>query len=462
MKEAEPDNHPDDALFSSYAQLTENLCERVTGTCLLNGNLTVRGSRGQLNAQAVAPWLKSLGWDTKAVRSVAISKPADGQWLIAIPVQQKDGELIGVLCVQQLAQSRSEEPVARTRALVDRLKPVLDSLHRELAAAAPRRAKTQTLTERTAELEWLFEVTSSARASSNDQKVLDRILNAAADRIEATLAILVIPDKRLRLECRRGTGDASALQRIAGQMEQHLLTWAIRQQRPLLVNGAAAAKTSANCKLLSVPLMRETGRVIGAMAFFNAPQAADFAPRHVFLARHLGRQMTSLIDSQFDLMTGLYTRDGLDQMFQRQSEQNDASGSVLYIDVNHMHVVNELHGFELGNELIVRVAQLLAPPLMPPAALAARITGDRFAVVLPQIDSKAACAVAQQLQCAAGALKIGPTKEQVDVSISCGIAALVNMPKAWLVRWLRQSWPARARRSTAATGSKSMRARTTA
>jgi diguanylate cyclase (GGDEF)-like protein len=429
MKEPAPDEHSDDALFSSYAQLTENLCERVTGTCLLYRNLAVRGSRGQLNAQAVARWLKSLGWHKKASRDVATCTPLAGQWLVAIPVQKTDGELIGVLCVQQLAQSQSEDAAARTGPLIQRLKPALDSLYRELSSAAPRRAKTQTLTERTAELEWLFKVTSSVRTSSSDQKVLDGILSAATDRVEATLAILVIPDKRLRLECRGGGSDASSLHRIANQMEQHLITWAMRQQRPLLVNGAAAAKTTANCKLMSVPLVREKGRVIGVMAFFNAPQAADFAPRHVFLARHLGRQMTSLIESQFDLMTGLYTRDGLDQMFERQSDQDEASGSILYVDVDHMHVVNELHGFELGNELIVRVAQLLAPPLMPQAALAARITGDRFAVVLPQMDSKSACAVAQHLQRAASALKIGPAKEQVDVSISCGIAALVSMPQ---------------------------------
>jgi len=35
-------------------------------------------------------------------------------------------------------------------------------------------------------------------------------------------------------------------------------------------------------------------------------------------------------------------------------------GCVLYLDVDHMHIVNELHGFEIGNELIVRVADLLA------------------------------------------------------------------------------------------------------
>src|SRR5580693_3179616 len=140
--------------------------------------------------------------------------------------------------------------------------------------------------------------------------------------------------------------------------------------------------------------------------------------------------MSAIVDSQFDLMTGLYTRDGLEHMFARHAEQEGVvTGSVIYADVDHMHVVNELHGFELGNEIIVRVAELLAPPRIPEGAIAARITGDRFAIVIPDLDSKAAAGVALELQRAAKLLKIGPAQEQVEVSVSCGVAALVVMPQ---------------------------------
>jgi diguanylate cyclase (GGDEF)-like protein len=299
-----------------------------------------------------------------------------------------------------------------------------------LSAAAPRKARTQTLTERTAELEWLFKVTGGVRTSLSDRKVLDGILDAATERVGAALGLLIIPDKRIRLECSRDAQLAPALQKISHQTEQHLMTWATRQQRPLVVNGGPAAKAAANCKIMSVPIVRETGRVLGVMAFFNSPEAMDFAPRHIFLARHLGRQMATTVESQFDLMTGLYTRDGLEQMFARHAEtEGVVTGSVIYVDVDHMHVVNELHGFELGNEIIVRVAELLVPPRLPRDAIAARISGDRFAIVIPDLDSKAAAEVAQELQRAAKLLRIGPAQEQVEVSLSCGVAALVVMPQ---------------------------------
>jgi diguanylate cyclase (GGDEF)-like protein len=176
--------------------------------------------------------------------------------------------------------------------------------------------------------------------------------------------------------------------------------------------------------------VRETGRVIGCLAFYNLPRAANYSGRQVFLARHIGRQAASLVEAQFDLMTGLYTRGGLDQMYSELPDAADfVESSVIYLDIDHMHIANEVHGFELGNELIIRVADLLSIPLLPDDALAARISGDRFAIILPHATSAEAVRTAQALQTAASRLVIGPAKDVFDVSVSCGVSALLQMPE---------------------------------
>jgi diguanylate cyclase (GGDEF)-like protein len=178
-----------------------------------------------------------------------------------------------------------------------------------------------------------------------------------------------------------------------------------------------------------VPIVREGGRVVGVLAFFNPREAPDFSQRHVFLARHLGRQTASLVDAQFDLMTGLYTRDGLEHVYGQDRDDSAGGGSVIYIDVDRMQVVNELHGFELGTEVIVRVAELVGAPTIADGAIAARVSGDRFALVLPRSEARAATEIAENLQAAVARLVIGPAQEPVEVSISCGVAALVDMPQ---------------------------------
>jgi diguanylate cyclase (GGDEF)-like protein len=358
-------------------------------------------------------------------RPIALPQQSD---LTAIPVELPDGGLLGVFCIRQ----RALEPGECMR----RLKPQLDCIRRELEAAQPESQRINALTERSSELEWLFQLISSLKGAGDDRRILEELLSAAVSRLDSAYGVLIVPDKRIRVE--HDVSGSTVLRDTCGRTQQHLITWALRQNKPLVVNGggpaAAAAPGSAaavpRCKILSVPVVRDTGQPIGALAFFNPPEAPDYASRHVFLARHLGRQTAAIIETQFDLMTGLHTRDGLEQMYGRlESEHAGSLCSVLYIDVDHMHVVNELHGFELGNELIVRIADLMAPPLLPKGALAARISGDRFAVIVPDTDTQAAARIAAQLQAAASRVTIGPAQEAVDVSVSCGVAALVSMPQ---------------------------------
>ena len=421
-----------DQMLDSYAELTRALLGGVTGLCLLDRDLECLGQRGRMRGEELSRWLRELGWagSEPVARRACTRREGSGRWVTALPLESAENELVGVMCVEQPAAG--EAPSARHAPLLaEKLKPVLDCLHRELAARQPERKKLQTLTERTAELEWLFKITSDLRGSSDERRVLEQLLSAATERLKSAFGVLIVPDKGVCLEHVGDEGSAEVLREACSQARASLLTWVQRQRRPLVVNGAGrTGRKIARCKILCVPIVRESGRVIGALAFFNPPKARDYQNRHTFLARHLGRQTAGIVEAQFDLMTGLYTREGLEQMYARLTDAPEqAERSVIYIDVDHMHVVNELHGFELGNELIVRVADLVAPPQLPEGSLSARISGDRFAAILPRADARAAVDVAARLQQAIKRLVIGPAQSPIEVSVSCGVAALVSMPQ---------------------------------
>ena len=216
------------------------------------------------------------------------------------------------------------------------LKPLLDCIHRELAAALPLRSRLEGLSERTAELEWLFHVTESLRGSSNDRRMVEGLLSASTDRLNSVLGVIEVPEKRLSLEYAGTRSVPGRCARCGGKTKQHLVHWTQRQKRPLLLNDPAGGGVKlTRCKLLTVPVIRENGRVLGVMAYFNPIDGTDFASRHVFLARHLGRRAANLVEAQFDPMTGLYTRDGIEQMYARaDSAAADADRTILYIDVD--------------------------------------------------------------------------------------------------------------------------------
>ena len=419
-----------DPIFTSYVALANGLVGDLTGICLLDGALQARGQQGELSGEPVTKWIRSLGWTESSEVAPVASNRGLHQWWTGIPLTQTDGSLLGVFCVSQQIAQPPAQPSHFAVALASRLKPLLDCIHRDLANAIPARARIETLTERSAELEWLFKVTSNLNGAVDDKKVLQELVAEATARLNSALGVLYVPDKRLTVKCENQAASVSLLE-AWGQTREHLITWVQRQNRPLVVNSVGRRGTHLiRCKVLCVPVVRESGRVIGALAFYKLPLAEDYCGREVFLARHIGRQAASIVEAQFDLMTGLYTRGGLDQMFSDLPENTDLiESSVIYLDIDHMRVANELHGFELGNELIVRVADLLSTPLLPDDAVAARISGDRFAIILPRSGSAEAMRIAEGLQEAASKLVIGPAKDAFEVSISCGVSALLPMPE---------------------------------
>ena len=421
------------AIFESYVQLAGSLLGDLSGLCLLDADLKPMGHTQTVKPATVTAWLKSRGWDAEPERVPYGMADGPGQWLTAIPIEQTDGTLLGVFCARQSVKAAPTDATRHAAQVARVLKPLIDCVHRELAAAVPARSRVQALTERTEELEWLFQVTGNLKGSSDDKALVGELLIASTERLQCAFGVLCIPEKRMLIEHEGDLLTGAPLRAVWTKTQAHLLTWAQRRNRPLVINAAppgADGRRVSRPKILSVPVVRDSGRVLGVLAFFNPPDAADFASRHVFLARHLGRQTATLVDAQFDLMTGLYTRGGIEQMYGSQADEpGSADRSIIYLDVDHMHVVNELHGFELGNELIVRIADLLGPPMLPEGAMAARISGDRFAVVLPEADPRAAAKIAGNIQAAARRLVIGPSQDVMDVSVSCGVAALVSMPQ---------------------------------
>jgi diguanylate cyclase (GGDEF)-like protein len=422
-----------DDLLASYFALGQSLMPGLAALCLFDDSLALWEETPGADSHTAAKVFKAPQWHAEGAPYVPVAATTRaGALTIAIPMLRSSGRLLAVLCAQfptaETAQL-GDRPAATVAA---RLKPALDCLHRELATRRARSARTAALAERTAELEWLFEFSTESKGPGSEQRMLERLLAGAASRLQCQFATLMIPDKRISME---HPVDASAapMREVLAQMQAHLLTWAHRRARPLISNGVTNPGAGIKpCKLISVPVESKSGRIIGVLVFLNPATAPDFRSHQVFLARHLGRHVTTLLEAQFDLMTGLLTRAALEERFAEiESSSDDEARSVIFVDIDRLHVVNELHGFELGDEIIARVAQLLGPPILPDDSPVARVAGDCFAIVLHNCEPQAAAAIAKSLQVAASRIRIGPSQEPVEVSVSCGVAALVSMPKGF-------------------------------
>ncbi|MGH8289252.1 MAG: putative bifunctional diguanylate cyclase/phosphodiesterase [Steroidobacteraceae bacterium] len=86
----------------------------------------------------------------------------------------------------------------------------------------------------------------------------------------------------------------------------------------------------------------------------------------------------------FDSLTGLYTRPAFEHRVRTVVGGTERSSGwcSLYIDVDQLHVINDNFGMRVGDGVLAQLGELLRSRL-PPGAFAARISGDRFSVLLP-------------------------------------------------------------------------------
>ncbi|MCD2511300.1 GGDEF domain-containing protein [Comamonas endophytica] len=112
-------------------------------------------------------------------------------------------------------------------------------------------------------------------------------------------------------------------------------------------------------------------------------------------------------------------------------------GALLLIDIDHFKQVNDLHGHDAGDRLLLALSDLIRAAL-PQGALAARLGGDEFVILLRNVSGAAAQALGQGLReaFAQQARAMFATPEPVSLSIG---ATLFDQPDMELSHWLKRA-----------------------
>ncbi|WP_313571753.1 GGDEF domain-containing protein [Comamonas terrigena] len=112
-------------------------------------------------------------------------------------------------------------------------------------------------------------------------------------------------------------------------------------------------------------------------------------------------------------------------------------GALLLIDIDHFKQVNDLHGHDAGDRLLMTLSDLIRS-VLPHGALAARLGGDEFVILLRNVSGPAAQALGQCLResFAQQAHTMFETPEPVSLSIG---ATLFEQPDKELSHWLKRA-----------------------
>jgi diguanylate cyclase (GGDEF)-like protein len=371
-----------------YAQLVRSLLPRAASLSLFDNT----GKLLWTSAQTTNPDLFALVLE--GIAQVEADRDGLGQHC-ALPdegpaylfwlrdVRENLAAVVAVMCTRRPGDA---DPLPFSY-VHEHLKPALELLRRDLLARADIVQLNESLVARDKDLELLLSVTGSHPTAGSDDLI--SLLANASSHLKCVLAGIVVPDKGLVLT-HPETGDSSILTRT----QRQLLAITQTRRDPLVINRIAtqAGQVAIPYRILACPLRQGSGRTSGVLALFRKLEAPEFVARDVHLADLVAHKIAASIETSYDSMSGLLTRAALEQRVRLMF--NDAGGrqqrwSLLYVDIDELHVINENFGMHVGDQAIGQIGDLLRKHL-PVNSVAARISGDRFAVVMPSELDEAA------------------------------------------------------------------------
>jgi len=126
-----------------------------------------------------------------------------------------------------------------------------------------------------------------------------------------------------------------------------------------------------------------------------------------------------------DTLTGLPNRRyAIDRMQQAwlAATRNDQPLACMIIDVDNFKQINDAHGHDAGDRVLLATAKALRGALRGQDVIC-RTGGDEFLVICPQSGLTAAIGCAERLRQAVDALEVAHGELRLQVSISVGVAA---------------------------------------
>lgn len=181
-------------------------------------------------------------------------------------------------------------------------------------------------------------------------------------------------------------------------------------------------------RFLVAPVFESSGDLAGIAMMYRLSTQDSFEQGDLKKGAQLSRELAHLLSLPADPVTGLIARAGIEKLvdWRLKSLGERTNSSVLYGDIDQLHVVNDIFGFEVGDRAIAVVANALAAVLASEDAVLSRLSGDRFTIFLPDCPLPQAQKIAARLRDAVQARSLHVGEDTFPLSICFGAAVLTS------------------------------------
>lgn len=140
--------------------------------------------------------------------------------------------------------------------------------------------------------------------------------------------------------------------------------------------------------------------------------------------------------ASLDALTGVLNRRGLAEAIARHFRQHAAEPLVLLqIDIDRFKEINDLHGHEAGDQVLIEVARMLRHHCRP-RDFVARTGGEEFLVGCAGVRPEQAYRLAESLRTRIGELRVPlASGERLACTVSVGLSNPIAHPAGWEAAW---------------------------
>lgn len=139
------------------------------------------------------------------------------------------------------------------------------------------------------------------------------------------------------------------------------------------------------------------------------------------------RQEARLSDlANRDALTGIFNRRYFMQEVQHcveRAEPGSARGAVFFLDLDHFKIVNDTLGHDAGDRVLIAIPKVIRTALRE-SDLLARMGGDEFVVLLPEMKQTETLRVAEKIRKCISGYSFREGGHSFDLGVSIGVALI--------------------------------------
>lgn len=257
-------------------------------------------------------------------------------------------------------------------------------------------------------------------------KQVRELLIRAHARLGCFAVAVVIPSQRaIELHCAAGQDGAPAREMIERSADSFIALFR-EQNEPVIRNRVRDVPGGPLvCRFLAAPLHGEGAKFIGMLVLFNPASGVEFGDTDALMAKRYARAFSKAMHVPRDALTGLLPRESFErQVGAWKAAKQEHAAALLYGDIDQLHVINDLFGFQTGDRAIGIAGQKLRAVVTMDGAACSRLSGDRFTVFIPDCSLERARQVANMMRDAISAARLTSSAQPIPMSMSWGVAML--------------------------------------